>query len=201
MVESRVEVDVQREGEARVAAQPVRARGRRWLLVGMAAIGFISLASLLSWGLTRTGQPSSTSVQGVGEPARGFTLPGLNGGQVALAKPPGQPAFVYFWASWCVPCRDEAPMVESLWREYGTKVVFVGVNMQDTEANAQAFAREFNLTFPLARDTDGRVYVDYGVYGVPESFFVDSAGVVTHRWIGAVNAEDLRAVLEEATAG
>jgi cytochrome c biogenesis protein CcmG/thiol:disulfide interchange protein DsbE len=92
-------------------------------------------------------------------------------------------------------------MVESLWREYGTKVVFVGVNMQDTEANAQAFAREFNLTFPLARDTDGRVYVDYGVYGVPESFFVDSAGVVTHRWIGAVNAEDLRAVLEEATAG
>ncbi len=79
---------------------------------------------------------------------------------------------VDFWASWCVPCRQEAPLLEATWRAYRDQgVVFVGVNFQDEERAARRFLDEFGITFPNGPDPGSRIAIDYGVYGIPELFF------------------------------
>ena len=92
----------------------------------------------------------------------------------------GKVVVVNFWASWWKPaCYEEAPVLERAWRTYRDRgVVVVGVDMQDTAEPARAFIQRFELSFPNAPDHGGKVAIDYGVYGVPETFFVDRAGVI-----------------------
>jgi cytochrome c biogenesis protein CcmG, thiol:disulfide interchange protein DsbE len=103
-----------------------------------------------------------------------------------------------FWASWCNPaCYDEAPALERAWRTYRDRgVVVVGVDMQDTTEAAQTFIGRFGLTFPNAPDTGGKVAVDYGVYGVPETFFVGRDGVIRAKHVGALTDDVIRATVE-----
>lgn len=105
---------------------------------------------------------------------------------------------VNFWASWCYPaCYEEAPVLESGWREYRDRgVVFVGVNIQDTEPKAREFLSLFNHTFPNGPDPRGLISVDYGVYGVPETFFIDRTGTIRAKQVGAVTEAVLRQKLE-----
>jgi cytochrome c biogenesis protein CcmG, thiol:disulfide interchange protein DsbE len=103
-----------------------------------------------------------------------------------------------FWASWCNPaCYDEAPVLERTWQTYADRgVVVVGVDMQDTTEAAQAFIRRFGLTFANAPDPHGKVAVEYGVYGVPETFFVARDGTIRAKHVGAVTDAVIRAKLE-----
>jgi cytochrome c biogenesis protein CcmG/thiol:disulfide interchange protein DsbE len=105
---------------------------------------------------------------------------------------------VNFRASWCKPaCYDEAPVLERAWRTYRDRgLVVVGVDMQDTPEAARAFIRQFELSFPNAPDDGGKVAVEYGVYGVPETFFVDRTGTIRAKHVGAVTDEVIRATLE-----
>jgi cytochrome c biogenesis protein CcmG/thiol:disulfide interchange protein DsbE len=149
--------------------------------------------------------------QGIGGPAEGrttfdiedapvFVLEQFNGEPFALADYAGQPVFLYFWASWCIPCEDEAPLIESLWPEYRDRGwVFLGVNIWDAESDARRFLERFDLTFPTAPDVERNVYVDYGVQGLPVAYFIEPGLQIYARYDGLLTEETLRNLLDEAT--
>jgi cytochrome c biogenesis protein CcmG/thiol:disulfide interchange protein DsbE len=84
---------------------------------------------------------------------------------------------VNFWASWCLPCRDESPAIESFYREHaGPRFTVLGIDTQDLSGDAQAFVERYGVTYPQLRDGDGERSDDYGTTGVPESFLVDPRG-------------------------
>jgi cytochrome c biogenesis protein CcmG, thiol:disulfide interchange protein DsbE len=130
----------------------------------------------------------------LGRPAAVFSLTTYSGSPVSLESLRGKVVLLNFWASWCVPaCYDEAPALERTWRAYKDKgVVVIGVDIQDKEEAARKFLAEFGHTFPNAPDPAGRVAVDYGVYGVPETFFIDRNGRVRFKKVGGLTDEFAR---------
>ncbi|MDR5682507.1 MAG: redoxin domain-containing protein [Armatimonadota bacterium] len=132
-----------------------------------------------------------------GRPAPAFVLPLFDGGVLSSGELRGNVVVVNFWASWCVPCRDEAPILQALWQSARRAgLVVVGVNVWDREADARAFMRHYGLTFPTGPDRDGRVAVAFGVRGIPETFVVDRAGRIVHRFAGPLDPARLREVLD-----
>jgi cytochrome c biogenesis protein CcmG, thiol:disulfide interchange protein DsbE len=181
-----------------------RSRARRLLLTLLPAVAFVGL---LGFGLLRSA-PSDT---GAGSEAPPFELPQLDGeGRISSSDLQGQPVVLNFWASWCAPCREEAPLLEKAWREYRSDgVVFLGVNIKDSESDARRFVEQFDITYPVVRDENLDLATDLGVYGLPETFFVD------HQWrllatssaeqvgeegntvvLGAISEEQLRSNVE-----
>jgi cytochrome c biogenesis protein CcmG/thiol:disulfide interchange protein DsbE len=125
-------------------------------------------------------------------PAPNFTLSLFDGGELSLRELRGQVVVVNFWASWCLPCREEAPALERVWREYQDNgVVFVGVNVSDVTNKALAFIDEFDISYPNGPDPYNRVSRAYGRTGVPETFIISRYGLVTERYIGAITEAQL----------
>ena len=127
----------------------------------------------------------------IGKPAAPFTLTSFEGHRLSLDALRGRVVVLNFWASWCYPaCYEEAPALERGWQTYKDRgVMMVGINIQDKEEPAKRFLTRFGHTFPNAPDPAGRVSVDYGVYGVPETFFIDKNGRVRRKHVGAVTDE------------
>jgi cytochrome c biogenesis protein CcmG, thiol:disulfide interchange protein DsbE len=122
-------------------------------------------------------------------------------GRLTSASLAGNVLIVNFWASWCVPCREEAALLERAWRRGRSQgVVVLGVDHQDAAQYARAFAERYRMTYPLVRDPGDALYDEYGATGVPESFFVARDGRVVAHVPGAVTAETLAAGLQEARA-
>ena len=160
----------------------------RLLGAGIAFVVIAALLTVLAWGLLNkapvTGRSGITRVQ---EPAPDFRLARFDGGELVLSEQNGRPTVINFWASWCPPCRDEARILEGLWRRHqAAGVLMIGIDIQDAEADAREFLREFNITYPNGRDEDGRITIDYGVIGLPVTFFVNREGIVERRWVGAI---------------
>jgi cytochrome c biogenesis protein CcmG/thiol:disulfide interchange protein DsbE len=123
-------------------------------------------------------------------------------GRVALSELRGTPVVLNFWASWCDPCRAEAPVLESGWREAGPRgVLFLGLDMQDVRDDARDFLREFSITYPNIREGDKATAQRYGMTGIPETFFISARGRVVGHVIGALTPEQLRAGVEAARSG
>jgi cytochrome c biogenesis protein CcmG, thiol:disulfide interchange protein DsbE len=164
----------------------------RWLL----PLAALPVLGLLAYGFVL--DPRNIPSPLVGRPAATFKLTAFDGTPLTLEALRGKVVVVNFWASWCNPaCYDEAPVLERAWRTYRDRgVVVVGVDMQDTAEAAQEFIRRFQLTFPNAPDHGGKVAVEYGVYGVPETFFVDRAGTIRAKHVGAVTEDVIRGTLE-----
>jgi cytochrome c biogenesis protein CcmG/thiol:disulfide interchange protein DsbE len=122
------------------------------------------------------------------------------GPSLSLSAYSGQPVVVNFWASWCGPCYREAPFLETTWREYGGRVKFIGIDVQDPEDKAAAFLDRFNFTFPNGKDPNMRLYIDYGLRGLPETFFIRADGTLSYRHIGEISeaqlAEQIEAMLQ-----
>lgn len=113
-------------------------------------------------------------------------------GQLALSELEGVPVVLNFWASWCGPCRDEAPVLERGWQKWGERgVLYLGLNMQDTTDDAIEFINEFGLRYPSIRDPDKEVASAYGLTGIPETYFIDAKGRVVAHAIGAVDQATL----------
>jgi cytochrome c biogenesis protein CcmG/thiol:disulfide interchange protein DsbE len=134
----------------------------------------------------------------IGKAAAPFTLKTFDGEQISLEAFRGKVVVVNFWASWCYPaCYEEAPVLARAWDAFkGRDVTMIGVDIQDKEEAARKFLAQFNFTFPNAPDPAGRVSVDYGVYGVPETFFIDRAGRVRWKHVGALTDEVMRQRVE-----
>jgi cytochrome c biogenesis protein CcmG/thiol:disulfide interchange protein DsbE len=131
-------------------------------------------------------------------PAAAFTVTTFAGSPLSLESLRGKVVMLNFWASWCRPaCYEEAPALERTWREYKDKgVVVVGIDIQDRDEAARTFLAEFGHSFPNAPDPAGRIAVDYGVYGVPETFFIDRKGRVRFKQVGALTDELARQRLD-----
>jgi peroxiredoxin len=139
-------------------------------------------------------EPSGPSLR-PGSVAPEFTLPVAAGADVTLADLRGQVVFVNFWATWCAPCREEAPSLERLYRALhaeGFEVLGISIDASEDQAAVDAFAREFELTFPIPRDAHKRVYGAYRASGVPETFLVDRQGRVLERFVGPQDWDDPR---------
>jgi len=164
-------------------------------------LSILPILGLLAYGF-RT-DPRAVPSPLVGRPAPSFTLALFDGGRLDLDDLRGKVVVVNFWASWCYPaCYEEAPALQEGWRAYRDRgAVVVGIDIQDTEEGARRFIEQFGLTFPNGPDPGGKISIDYGVYGVPETFFIDRQGRIRAKHVGAVTApllrERLEALLEE----
>ena len=164
-------------------------RPRAWLIaIGVIASGLL-LASLAVGVVRDPPQPASPLL---GKPAPDFRLTALDGSTVDLAGLRGRPVIVNFWASWCVPCREEAPLLRRVQEEYRDRdLVVLGVIFEDSPENAGAFMQRYDQRYPGLLDPDGRTAVDYGVFGIPETYFVRRDGIVTYKQTGAITWEVL----------
>jgi cytochrome c biogenesis protein CcmG/thiol:disulfide interchange protein DsbE len=169
-----------RRGRARAAPRSVS--------TGLAAVVGLVLLALVAFGLR---SPDSGRPQ-PGDLAPGFTLTLFDGSEVSLADLRGQTVVLHFWASWCAPCRREAPALQEIWKRYRDRgVVFVGVAYQDAEGASEAFIREFGITHANGMDDMGRISGAYGVEAVPETFVIDRDGQVVWVRVGELTGSDL----------
>jgi cytochrome c biogenesis protein CcmG/thiol:disulfide interchange protein DsbE len=167
------------------------------LVVGLAVV---ALLGLFLWGLGRRGAVGQMPVSV--RPAPDFEVqlfgqPGGPSGPWRLSALPNQPAVVNFWASWCVPCEDEAPVLEALARRYQGRVAFVGVDVQDTDANARAFLDRYKVAYANGPDPGGEISIAYGMSGVPETYFVSRDGKIVRKWAGPLEEAQLVSFLDE----
>lgn len=176
-----------RQGD-RPRPRPVGRRlGRGWLVVG----AVLPLLLLAAWGLllVSRGAPSGARI---GSEAPAFALADLNGNPIRLADLRGRPLIVNFWASWCGPCVEEFPLLGRAVAEHRTAdLAVVGIVFRDNSENARAFMARMGAGWPAAMDPGERVADAYGIFGPPETFFIDRDGVVAARQIGQLSAADL----------
>jgi cytochrome c biogenesis protein CcmG/thiol:disulfide interchange protein DsbE len=156
-------------------------RALRWLVVPAVVV---PLAWLLFTGFGR--DPREIASPLIGRPAPAWTLTTLDGETLASADLAGRPYVVNFWASWCIPaCVDEHPVLADAHAELGDDVAIVGVLYQDAEDDARGFlARYGDAGYRHVVDADGRLAIDFGVTGPPETFFVDADGIVRAKQFG-----------------
>ncbi|PYM19464.1 MAG: hypothetical protein DMD78_24545 [Candidatus Rokuibacteriota bacterium] len=168
----------------------------RWLL----PLAAVPVLALLAYGFKLN--PRDVPSPLVGRTAAPFFLTAFDGTPVELGALRGKVVVVNFWASWCNPaCYEEAPVLERGWRAYRERgVVVLGVDIQDTDEAAQKFINAFGLTFKNSPDRGGKISVDYGIYGVPETFFIDRAGRIHRKHVGAVTDEVFRETVETLLA-
>ena len=130
----------------------------------------------------------------VGKPAAAFTLQKLDGsGALRSDDTKGKITVVNFFASWCVPCKEENPALVRVYERYRASddVVFVGVLYQDSRDSGLAYVEDNGVVWPTASDDDGRVAFAYGVFGIPETYFIDADGVIQGRHIGPIDESTL----------
>lgn len=176
-------------------------RRRSWL-AAMPLIAFAVLAGLF-WFRLGTGDPSRIPSALIGRPAPQTKLPPLEGLVVGGAQVDGldpaafkgQVSVVNVWASWCVPCHDEAPLLLQLAQD--KRIRLIGINYKDSSDNARRFLGRYGNPFgAVGVDANGRASIEWGVYGVPETFVVGRDGNIAYKLIGPVTLENIDTVLK-----
>jgi cytochrome c biogenesis protein CcmG, thiol:disulfide interchange protein DsbE len=148
------------------------------------------LLGTLGWGLLHPVGPSPSAL--VGKSAPSITIASLDGSELMVPSLKGMPMVVNFWASWCVPCKQEAPILNAAARNYAGRVQFAGVDIQDSESTARAYQAEVQSPYPVGPSIAGS-YLHWGVTAPPETFFVDAQGVVVAKIVGPVDRQRLNA--------
>ncbi|HEY4688489.1 MAG TPA: redoxin domain-containing protein [Anaerolineae bacterium] len=146
---------------------------------------------------TPTPPPALATGINVGELAPDFTLNDLDGSPVRLSQFRGKAVVLNFWATWCPPCRIEAPALQASYTRYRDReVVVLGVDAQEDAATVRGFASEFGLQYPLVRDTDNSIAAQYQVVGIPTTVILDSEGVVRARHVGPLTEQQFAAYVD-----
>jgi cytochrome c biogenesis protein CcmG/thiol:disulfide interchange protein DsbE len=167
----------------------------RWLLPLVA----IPILGLLAFGLTRNTYVLPTPLEGMAAP--GFRLETISGDSVSLADLRGRVVVLNFWASWCVPCRAEHGVLKLSQATYDpSEAVVLGVIYQDTKENALRFLRELGGDWRHMLDPSQRTAIDYGVYGVPETFFIGRDGLIGHKKVGPVTWDLVKSQVDSLMA-
>ena len=176
---------------APIAAEPRAARGmvnRTVLIVGLAVVA--PLVAILVANLGR--DPHMIDSPLVGRAAPAFSLAGLDGGApVTLASLRGRPVVLNFWATWCMPCLDEHPTLAGAARSLGDRVRFLGVVYEDDPAQVRVFQARNGAPFETLLDPEGRAAIAFGVFGVPETYFIDAEGRIAAKQVGPLDAASL----------
>ena len=171
---------------------------RKWHKGGipLAFVLVLALLGLLGWGLKQAqAGPVDSGL------APDFSLTGFDGRKVTLSELRGKVVIINFWASWCLPCREEAAYLEQTWRKYKDQgVVFIGVDYVDTEKEALAYIQEFDITYINGPDLRTEISDAYNIKGVPETFFVAKNGELQGMHIGPLKAPQLDQKIEELLA-
>lgn len=180
--------------------QAKKAGGSKHRFIVLVALAIIcGLIFFLAKGLEKAG----TQIPGAqnGKMAMNFKVKWIQGQEVLgqsdaesfeLTDLKGKPVILNFWASWCVSCRQEARDLERTWQALKQDgVLVVGIAIQDTKADAKQFARQYGKTYILGLDEDGKASIDYGITGVPESFFIDREGRIVHKEAAPLTAASL----------
>jgi cytochrome c biogenesis protein CcmG/thiol:disulfide interchange protein DsbE len=176
-------------------------RRRPWLMA-LPLVAFVGLAALFWFGL-REGDPSRIPSALIGRPAPQTALPALeglvaDGNQVPGLDPnafKGKVTLVNVWASWCVPCHDEAPLLTQLAQD--KRLQLVGINYKDAADNARRFLGRYGNPFGMVGvDGNGRAAIEWGVYGVPETFVVGRDGKIAYKLVGPVTPDNIDTVLK-----
>jgi cytochrome c biogenesis protein CcmG, thiol:disulfide interchange protein DsbE len=179
---------------------------RRNVFILLPLLAFIALAALFLYRLG-TGDPSVLPSALIGHPAPLTDLPPLPGLErngkpipgVSNATFQGAVTLVNVWASWCVPCRDEVPFLEQLSKD--RRIQLVGINYKDSPEDARRFLNRFGNPFIAnGRDASGRTSIDWGVYGVPETYLIGRDGRIAYKLVGPVTAENLARTLDPEIA-
>lgn len=175
---------------------------RRSLLMALPLIAFLGLAALF-WLRLGDGDPSKIPSALIGHPAPQTSLPPLSGllsdgAQVEGLDPAifrGKVSVVNVWASWCVPCHDEAPLLTELAKD--KRLQIVGINYKDTPDNARRFLGRYGNPFGFVGvDGNGRAAIEWGVYGVPETFIVGREGTIVYKLVGPITPDNLETVVK-----
>jgi cytochrome c biogenesis protein CcmG/thiol:disulfide interchange protein DsbE len=154
----------------------------------------VALLALLVWKVAKGDDGGAAAALAKGErpAAPAFALPRLDAdGELSLASLRGKAVVVNFWASWCLPCKDEAPFLQRTYQENKERgLVVLGIDAQDFRQDARRFLKRFGLTYPVVYDGKGSTLRAWGVIGFPETFFVDRKGrLVGERITGGVDIE------------
>ena len=161
-----------------------------------AFVVLVAFLGLLGWGLVKAQKSPITSGA-----APDFTLTSFDGKTLTLSKLQGKVVVVNFWASWCPPCRVEAPYLEQTWRKYKDRgVVFIGVDYVDTEPNALTYLKEFDITYFNGPDLGTRISQSYNIKGVPETYYVARNGEVRGNTVGPLIPPQLDQKIDELLA-
>lgn len=166
----------------------------------------LALLAILAAGTIRHQQAlaiGNALARGETPPAPAVTMPAFAGPPIALSRLRGHPVVLNFWASWCAPCREEAPLLVQIAREFGPRgLIVIGVDTEDLESPAKAFLARYGVGYPNARDPDGAVARLFGATGVPETFFIGADGRIRGRFPGEqVDPAAWRAAAEALLSG
>jgi cytochrome c biogenesis protein CcmG, thiol:disulfide interchange protein DsbE len=165
--------------------------GAQILAVGLVAL----LLALLVWKLAS----GSGAKAAPGKPAPHFTLNRIDKpGKLQLASLRGKVVVLNFWASWCYPCKQEAPTLAAAAKQYAGRVVVLGVDVNDFAGDARKFAHKYGLDYPIVHDNHNVTSPTYGLTGLPETFFIDRSGKVVVHVAGQVNATDVQDGVQRA---
>ncbi len=173
---------------------------RSWLMV-LPLVVFLGLAALF-WFRLGDGDPSLIPSALIGHPAPQTPLPPLqglmnDGAQVPGLDPAafkGQVTLVNVWASWCVPCHDEAPLLAALAKDKRFQIV--GINYKDAADNARRFLGRYGNPYAsVGVDGNGRAAIEWGVYGVPETFIIGRDGKIAYKLVGPITSDNINSVL------
>lgn len=171
---------------------------KRWFMLVLALALGVALAWLFAKSLSTDPNKRDTLRSNVSK-AVSFSAPVFERYQAAYgeslsfdAQAIKQPVIINFWASWCGPCYEEAPELERAWQHHQDKVLFIGINTQDRNRDdANKFLDDFALSFPNVIDNNSRISIDYGTFGLPETFFIKADGSLSYKHAGALSVDVL----------
>ena len=173
----------------------------------MAAISgavVVGLLALLWFGLQAKDVAGSKVVNVPFTTAPEFSLGLFDGSTFTLSSAlrSGKPVVLNFWASWCGPCADEAPVLQDAARRYGDSITFVGVDVEDIDSDAQGFLHKYGITYLNGSGNAGPISVQYGMRGVPETYFIAADGHLVRKWntLTSADLEQFIGELQRATA-
>lgn len=167
---------------------------RRQIVQFIAVASVLGIIAMFAYGIQmRNVKPAESGV------APSINIPTFRHGDFSLAEQRGKVVVVNFWASWCVPCREEAPMLERVYERYKDRgVVFLGVDYVDTESKALEFIDEFKITYPNGPDLATEISQKYHIKGIPETYYVGKDGQLYGNYIGPFpNEQTLISKIEE----